>query len=216
MKKGNKSFIPAFKFDLLTPLFDPFIRLTMREETFKHRLVQEASLQQYNRILDLGCGTGTLAILLKRVCSSSLVIGVDADEKILQIAREKIRNAELNIPLDHGVAPNLPYTDESFDLVVSSLVFHHLTTENKVLTLKEVYRILRPNSHLLLADFGKPENIFMFLVSLVMRNFEETKDNYQGLLPQMIRDVGFSQVQKVKHYSTLFGTLCIYKGHKSS
>jgi len=68
---------------------------------------------------------------------------------------------------------------------------------------------LEPNSHLLLADFGKSENILMYLISLVMRNFEETKDNYTGLLPQMICDAGFTQVQKVTHYSTLFGTLCI-------
>ncbi|NLI93330.1 MAG: class I SAM-dependent methyltransferase [Peptococcaceae bacterium] len=176
--------------------------------------MQEASILNNDRILDLGCGTGTLAILIKQACSSSEVIGIDADQKILEIAKEKIRNAGLNITLDHGAAPNLPYADESFDLVVSSLVFHHLTRTNKIFTLKEINRILRPNGHLLLADFGKPENFPMYLVSLVMRNFEETTDNYKGLLPKMIHEAGFDQVKEVLQYSTLFGTLCLYKGCK--
>jgi len=132
MKKGSKSFIPAFKFVILTPIFDPFLRLTMRELTFKNRLVKEISLQKYNRILDLGCGTRTLAILIKRAFPSSQVIGVDADDNVLQIAREKIQNTGFKIHLDKGLAPNLPYADASFDLVVSSLVFHHLTRENKI------------------------------------------------------------------------------------
>ncbi len=214
MSKRRKNFIPAFRFDWLTPLFDPFLRLTMRESTFKHSLVKEASFQENNRVLDLGCGTGTLAILIRQAWPSAEVIGIDADEQILQIARSKIRNAGLNITLDKGMAPNLPYADESFDLVVSSLFFHHLTRENKTLTLNEVYRILRPTGHLLLADFGQPDNIMMHLVSLVMRNFEEAADNYKGLLPKMIRDAGFVQVQTVAQYSTLFGTLCLYKGYK--
>lgn len=216
MGKKSNNFIPAFRFDWLTPLFDPFLSLTMREYTFKHRLVKEAFIRDNNRILDLGCGTGTLVMLIKEVCPSAEVIGIDADEQILQIASSKIMKAGLNISLDKGLASNLPYTDESFDLVVSSLMFHHLTRENKNLALNEVYRIIRPTGCLLIADFGHATNKLMYLVSLFMRNFEQAADNYKGLLPQMIRKAGFVQVETFAYYSTFFGTLCLYKGYKPS
>lgn len=186
----------------------------MRELTFKHRLVEEASIQKNNRVLDLGCGTGTLAILFKQACPETEVIGLDADEHILEIARDKIRKSGLNITLESGMASVLTYSDESFDLVMSSLVFHHLNRENKARALEEVYRILRPAGHLLIADFGKPNNILMHLVSLIMTKFEEVTDNFKGLLPKMIHDAGFVQVQIAAQYSTLFGTSCLYKGIK--
>lgn len=214
MSKGRKNYIPALRFDCLSPLFDPFLRLTMPEYAIKGRLVEQANVQRENYVLDLGCGTGTLTILIKKTYPEAKVFGLDADDKILKIAETKIKKTGLNITLNKGMAFELPYQDNSFDFVLSSLMFHHLTHDNKLLALKEVYRILRPGGELHIADFGKPSNILMFLISLVMKNFEEAEDNYRGLLPQMIEGVGFNQIQISAQYSTLFGTLSIYKGCK--
>lgn len=212
--KTKKNYIPAFRFDWLTPLFDPFIRVTVQESTFKKRIVQEASLNENSSVLDLGCGTGTLAVLLKQAYPWAQVTGLDADERILQIARSKVEKAGLTVSLDKGTASNLIYADNTFDLTVSSLMFHHLTWEDKSLALKEVYRILRPTGIFLLADFGYPANTLMHLSTLVMRNLEESADCYKGLLPEMMQVAGFLQVQIIASYSTLFGTLCLYKGFK--
>ncbi|WP_425805063.1 class I SAM-dependent methyltransferase [Desulfitobacterium sp. Sab5] len=214
MSKGRKNYIPALRFDCLSPLFDPFLQLTMPENTFKRRLVEQANVKRNNYVLDLGCGTGTLTILIKKTYPEAKVFGLDADEKILKNAETKIKKTGLNITLDKGMAFELPYLDNSFDFVLSSLVFHHLTHDNKVLALKEVYRVLRPGGELHIADFGKPSNTLMYLISLIMRNFEEAKDNYQGLLPCMTKGAGFNQVQITAQYSTLFGTLSLYKGCK--
>lgn len=214
MPRQKKNFIPAFRFHWLTPLFDPIMRATVHDVTLKQHLVKEAPIQKKSRVLDLGCGTGTLAILVKKAHPEAEVTGLDADERILDIARSKIAESGLIIKLDKGLASDLPYADESVDIVLSSLVFHHLNSENKILALKEAYRILRPNGQLLILDFGKPNNFLMRLITLIMRNLEETADNYKGLLPKMIRDAGFVQVEIAAQYSTVFGTICIYKGMK--
>lgn len=210
MVKNRDRYIPAFRFGWLTALFDPFIRWTMPESAFKRRLVQQAQIQSGQRVLDLGCGTATLTILMKQIHPEAQVVGLDGDPKVLEIARAKIAQAGLDIALDEGMAFQLPYPDRSFDRVLSSLLFHHLTPENKARTLREVFRVLKPDGELHVADLGKPSNALMYSISLIMRRLEEAKDNVKGLLPLMFRDAGFEQVREPARYATIFGTLSLY------
>ena len=94
------------------------------------------------RVLDLGCGTGTLTIMIKQAHPEAEVVGLDGDPAVLEIARTKAMQAGVKISLDHGMAFHPPYQDNSFDRVLSSLVIHHLTTENKQRAMHEIYRIL--------------------------------------------------------------------------
>src|SRR4030067_2941191 len=110
-------FIPALSFQWLTPLYDPLLRWGMREETFKRHLIEQANIQPGQRILDLGCGTGTLTILIKQLHPDADVVGLDGDPEILEIARVKAAKARVEITLDHGMAYQLPYPDEAFDRV---------------------------------------------------------------------------------------------------
>ncbi|HEX3031906.1 MAG TPA: class I SAM-dependent methyltransferase [Bacillota bacterium] len=72
-----------------------------------------------------------------------------------------------------------PYCNDEFDRVVSSLMFHHLTLAEKYLAMKEIYRVLKPGRELHIADFGKPSNALMSVVSKVVGLFEEVKDNFK-------------------------------------
>ncbi|MFN2511857.1 MAG: class I SAM-dependent methyltransferase [Pyrinomonadaceae bacterium] len=139
----TESFIPALGKDWLTPIYGPLLWL-MRAHRFKGDLVEQAQMSNGMRVLDIGCGTGTLAIMVKQVHPEAEVFGIDADSKILAIARAKAAKASLNLTLDQGMADQLPYADSSFDRVLSSLFLHHLTTENKRRTFREVFRVLRP------------------------------------------------------------------------
>jgi ubiquinone/menaquinone biosynthesis C-methylase UbiE len=208
------AYIPAFHFALLTPLFDPVMGLLMRESAFKARLVEQAHIQNGQRILDLGCGTATLTILLKQRVSEAEVIGLDGDSRVLDIARRKIDKARLAIRLDQGMAFALPYPDAAFDRVVSSLMFHHLTSENKRRTTKEVYRIMRPGGELHVADFGRPHRPLMALIAAFTHRLEQVGDNMKGLLPGVVRDAGFQSVEETVHYSTPIGTLTLYRASK--
>lgn len=96
------------------------------------------------------------------------------------------------------------------------MVLHHLTRENKVRTLKEAFRVLKPGGELHVADFGKPQNVLMRLTSLIMRHLEKTSDLIKGSLPDMLHDAGFEQVEQTGQFMTIFGTFALYKAQKST
>jgi ubiquinone/menaquinone biosynthesis C-methylase UbiE len=208
------AYIPALGLDCLTPFFDSLMKWAARETAFKQKLIEQSEIRKGFRILDLGCGTATLTILLKKRHPEAEVTGIDIDPRVLSIAREKAAAAGVEVKFDLGTAFELPYTNNHFDIVVSSLVFHHLTRQNKVRTLKEVLRVLKPNGELLVADLGKPQNAIMRLPASVIRHLEETEDNVKGLIPAMFRMAGFEQVEETSKTMTMFGTVALYKGRK--
>jgi len=212
----DTKYIPALRFKFLTPLYDPLLRWGMREETFKPRLIQDARIAPNARVLDLGCGTGTLTILVKQSQPTAEVIGFDGDTQVLDIAREKARAQDVLITFEQGMAYQLPYLNESFDRVLSSLVLHHLTTPDRERALRQVYRVLKSNGEFWIIDFGKPHNALAFLVSRVMRNLERTEDLIDGLLPEQLQRAGFQEVQVVRRFMTLFGTITLYTGRKGN
>lgn len=217
MDKSRAEYIPALKYEWLTSLYDPLIHWTLREATFKSQLVKQARIEKGQRVLDLGCGTGTLTILTKSHHPKAQVIGLDADPKVLAMAKAKTSRAGLEIKWDYGMAFELPYPDSSFDRVLSSLLFHHLTRENKVRTLKEVFRVLRPGGELHVADWGKAQNRIMraaFLLVQLLDGFKTTADNVGGLLPEFFRAVGFEEIEEPARYVTVVGTLSLYRARK--
>jgi len=213
-KVKEAAYIPAFGHSFLTPFYDFMMKWAARESTFKPKLVEQARIEKGQRVLDIGCGTATLTVLIKKTQSEVEVIGVDADPKVLEIARSKVLKAAVDIALDQGMVYELPYPDASFDRVVSSMVFHHLTREYKLHTLKEVFRVLRPEGELHIADLGKPQNAIMHLISLVIGRLEKTSDNVKGLLPEMLYDTGFDKVEETAKYMTIFGTVTLYKAQR--
>ncbi len=217
MDKDRNEYIPALKYRWLTSLYDPLLRWSMRESTFKLRLLEQAQIKRSHRILDLGCGTATLTLLIKRAHPAAEVIALDGDLEALEIARTKAARAELDIILDHAMAFELPYPDDSFDRVLSSLLFHHLTRDNKCRTLREVFRAIRPGGELHVADWGKAQNSLMrsaFLMIQMLDGFETTSDNVNGELPRLILQAGFEDVAESTQYSTIFGTLSLYRARK--
>lgn len=215
----NNNFIPALRYSGLTWFYDTVLNFTLRESTFKTQLVEQAHLEAGQCILDVGCGTATLTLLIKKLHPAVEVVGLDGDAQALAIARSKIAQSGLSIALDEGLSYDLPYADQSFDAVFSSLLFHHLTRENKGRTLQEVYRVLKPNGKLHVADWGKPHDSFMrglFLFVQLLDGFETTADNVAGLLPSMFGQVGFVGVSEPARFRTVFGSLCLYSAQKSA
>lgn len=217
MESNRGEYIPALRYHWLTTFYDPLLRWTLREPTFKGQLLRQARIEGGHRVLDLGCGTGTLTLLIKSHYPKAEVLGLDADPKALEVARAKAIRARLNVRLDKGMAFELPYPDASFDRVLSSLLFHHLTRENKERTLTEVFRLLRPGGELHVADWGKAQNKLMrmvFLLAQMLDGFATTVDNVRGLLPELIRAAGFEGVQESARYMTIVGTLSLYRAWK--
>src|ERR1700730_9701268 len=154
MQSPIEHYVPALSYDRRTPFYDSVIRWTMPELRIKRQLIQQARIAKGQCVLDLGCGTATLTLLVKKTHPDSSVIGIDGDARILTIARRKAKEKGLDVTFDQGMAFSLPYADASYDRIVSSLVLHHVTTGNKALTLHEAHRVLRPGGELHIADFG--------------------------------------------------------------
>lgn len=209
-----RHFVPALGHDWLTPAYDALIRLTMPERRFKQELIAQARIGTGDVVLDLGCGTATLTLLAKQQHPYAQVIGVDGDAKILEHASRKIRREALDVPLHHALAVELPYRPQSFDKVLSSLVLHHLSTEEKRRALAECYRVLRRGGELHIADWDKPHNAVMWLVSRGVRLVDgarTTEDSLKGLLPQFCREAGFRDVERTLQLGTAFGTLTFFR-----
>lgn len=217
MARKKAGYVPALGWDSLTPLYDPLVRVTTREMGFKSRLLDEADIEKTARILDVGCGTGTLLLLARRRSKSLLAIGLDGDMNVLDIARSKARRDVEKIALLQAFCFDIPFADGAFDRVLSSLMLHHLTRSEKIRTLQEVFRVLRPGGELHVADWGQPHNLLMHLLAFSVRlgdSFARTEDNIHGRLPALFRDAGFEKVSETARFATLFGTLSLYKAHK--
>jgi len=113
--KAEEKYISALHFDWLTRFYDPIMQWTLREQTFKRLLIQQANIKVGHRVLDLGCGTATLTIMLKEVHPETEVIGLDGDDKALAIAQSKISAAGLEIELKKGMSFELDFPDHFFD-----------------------------------------------------------------------------------------------------
>lgn len=207
-------FIPALHFHWLTPYYDFFIEKTFPMAELNACLLQEAGIRPGNAVLDIGCGTGTLALLVKRTAPDAAVAALDIDARILNIARRKALAAGLSIEFQQGTACKLPYRDNRFDRVLSGFMFHHLADESKRRAAAEAFRILRPGGEFYLLDFGKPQTLYGKLVSWALRWTEEMDENVRGLLPDRLRTAGFVEVEERKRFSTLSGSVSLYRGRK--
>jgi ubiquinone/menaquinone biosynthesis C-methylase UbiE len=206
----SRSFVPALRFDALTRAYDPLVAVTSREGVFKRRLIEHARFEPGESVLDLACGTGTLAIEIKTSTPAAKVTGIDGDPSILARARAKAADAGVEVAFDHGFSNELPYDPGSFDVVVSTLFFHHLTDEGKADAADEIRRVLRPGGRLLIADWGRPQDPLMrmlFVNVQVLDGFGNTASNVAGRLPGFLRDAGLGRVSVVDRMRTPLGTI---------
>lgn len=116
-------YIPALRFKALSRFYDPLVRLTTREGPFKAALIRQTEAPNDATIIDLGCGTGTLAIALKKRHPDARVIGLNADPAILELARVKARAAAVDVEFVESAASEVPFADELADRIASSLFF---------------------------------------------------------------------------------------------
>jgi ubiquinone/menaquinone biosynthesis C-methylase UbiE len=191
-------FIPALRFNRLTPLFDLVAAVTVNDRAIKRRVISRAAIAAGERVLDVGCGTGTLAVAAARAAPGVRVTGLDADASILHRARTKAAAAGVEVGFDEAMSTSLPYEDASFDLVLSTLFFHHLADDAKRATAAELVRVLRPGGRMVVGDLGRPHDPLMRAVVRVtvqlLDGVATTAINVRGQLPDVLSGAGLRGV----------------------
>jgi ubiquinone/menaquinone biosynthesis C-methylase UbiE len=150
----GRVFKGGWRYDFLVWFFDLFL-FRGQIRAYRQRTITLARLQPGEQVLDVGCGTGTLAIEAARhVGHAGRVAGVDPGTKQLARARAKAARRGLPIEFQRGVIEQLPYPDQTFDVVFSTLMIHHLPAPLKRQGLAEIARVLKPGGRLVIADFA--------------------------------------------------------------
>lgn len=206
-------FIPALKYKWLTTFYDIIVRTVMPEKKFKNLLLVNADINDGDMVLDFGVGTATLSIMAYSRNNNADYTGVDIDANILKIAKRKIEaeNAKINLIKYDG--DKLPFSNKCFDKIISSLVLHHLTTDEKVEVFKEFKRVLKEDGEIHIADWGKASNKLMrlmFNVVQILDGYKTTNDNVQGKLMQIMKEAGFKKVEITDQINTALGTVEIF------
>ncbi len=217
MKSKDGKYLKALRFDWLTKHYDRIVAMTTRESYFKKKLIAQSHLKDNDMIIDIGSGTGTLAIMIKKSNPKLIVTGVDADAQIISIAEKKLAIEGVKVSFEAAMSNNLPFKDESYECCFSSLFFHHLTDEDKSKTFIEIFRVLNQGGQLHVADWGKPTNFIMRLLFFIVQfldGFETTSSNVKGKLPELMRKAGFSDVKTVQEIPTMLGTMTVYSARK--
>src|SRR5687768_12852267 len=147
----ERPFLPGMSRNWLLPLYDPLSRL-LGAQRFHRRLLDQAGVRPGQRVLEIGCGTGNLLLAAKQTQPAAIVVGLDPDLTALARASRKARRRGLAVQLDRGYADQLPYADESVDVVLSSFMLHHVPADQRGPAIREVRRVLRPGGALHLVD----------------------------------------------------------------
>jgi ubiquinone/menaquinone biosynthesis C-methylase UbiE len=195
---SERTFLPAAGHDYFLPVYDPLTSI-LGVNRARRALLDQAGLRAYHRVLDVGCGTGTLAIAIKRDYPSVDVIALDPDSKALARAERKAFRAGVSVRFDQGFADSLAYREATFDRVFSSLMFHHLEHDDKEKTLSEIRRVLKPGGRLEFLDFDG---------SNVNRRL---KDNAAQQILKLMERAGLVNATRTGHKTLLVGRLAFYQ-----
>jgi ubiquinone/menaquinone biosynthesis C-methylase UbiE len=136
--------------------YDLLVWLAMlgRERAFREKVLQLARLAPGESVLDVGCGTGTLAIAAKRhVGPAGTVYGVDASPEMIARAERKAGKARVAVVFKNGLAEALPFPDTQFDVVLTTVMLHHLPRNARQQCAFEIRRVLKPGGRVLAVDF---------------------------------------------------------------
>jgi SAM-dependent methyltransferase len=231
----NRPFLPGIGKSWLMPLYDPFTRL-MGVARYRSLLIKLAGVSAGQRVLDVGCGTGSLLTALGRAVPAVDLTGVDPDRGALGQAARKAARAGIGVTLIRGYADRLPAEDESFDHVVSSLAVHHLDPQTRTAFAAEARRVLRPGGRITILDFGGTghgeshsgaadggthsgtHGPLAHLTGLLRRraiNDERLKPNLDDGLTALLRDAGFTDAAEIDHRDTAMGPLAYVQATRS-
>jgi SAM-dependent methyltransferase len=213
---SERAFTPALGRLLPSRFFD-LVAALVREKIWRAHVVREAAVQPGELVVDVGCGTGTLALLLHQTQPAARVIGVDPDPAILAVARRKGGGA---VEWREGLGDELVEVVGAgvVDVVVSSLVLHQCPVPVKRAILAAMHDVLRPGGRLVIADYGWQRTRLMrlgFRIVQLADGKTDTQPNADGILPELIAAAGFSDVREAEVVPTITGSISLLTAYRA-
>jgi ubiquinone/menaquinone biosynthesis C-methylase UbiE len=202
---ARRRYLPAASLDVLLPIYDPIMHV-LRFRAALAPLIAQAALQPEHMVLDIGCGTGTLAVMIAAHAGIG-VVGLDPDPRALARARRKTGRAGVAVHFDRGFADALPYSDASFDRVFSLMMFHHVPRAEKPGVLREARRVLKPGGRLEMLDFAGGT---YSLLAHVLHGRTASAPAEERLL-RLMTDSGFTAARRVATRSTIAGAISYHQ-----
>jgi ubiquinone/menaquinone biosynthesis C-methylase UbiE len=215
---SDQGFTPAAGHHALTPLYDLGIALLTREGRWRSALVEQIAPGGNDRIVDVGCGTGSLLLRLAEAAPDARLIGIDPDPAILARARTRLSAAaRAEVNLHQGFARDVAalMAGQPATKIVSSLVFHQVPLAEKRAALAAMFQALGGGGELHIADYGLQRTPLMrFLFRATIQNLDgrtDTEPNARGILPDLIAEAGFRDVEETKVVPTPSGSISLYR-----
>src|SRR5260370_20005313 len=183
----------------------------MGADQARRALLDRAQIRSGHRVLDVGCGTGSLLIQLKHLYPDPDAAGLDPDPKALARARRKAASAAVSIRLDQGFGDELPYAEASFDRVLSSLMFDHIPADEKGKTVRAIRRVLKPDGEFHMLDFEGSEKGTDGFLGRLLHSSDRLKGNSESRVLSVMTEAGFTDPRKVGRRAMLFGHIAYYR-----
>jgi ubiquinone/menaquinone biosynthesis C-methylase UbiE len=207
--RNRHDYIPAAGHDALLPAYDLLTRLLGMNKVY-NTLIAQAELSDGMRVLEIGCGTGNLTTRAKRAHRGTELIGFDPDPKALARAQRKARGMT-GIRFERGYAQQLPFANDQFDRVLSSMMLHHLDDGVKAAAAAEVHRVLRPGGRLHIVDIGGHVSAHDGLAARWMKRNPHAAGNLGDAIPRLLRAAGFDCTEVATQRHRAIGRLTFYR-----
>jgi ubiquinone/menaquinone biosynthesis C-methylase UbiE len=201
--EAQRDYLPAAGRDCALLLYDPCAKL-LGMDGARRALLDQAALEPGQRVLDVGCGTGTLATEIKQLHPEVVVVGLDPDPQALERARRKAKRAAITVQFDQGFSDALPYPDASFDRVFSSFMLHHVPENEKEKMLAEIRRVLAPAGSLHLVDLGGPEARDGWFMRR-LHSAHNLQHNSESRVLGLMQQAGLTEAKMIAERAMLFG-----------
>jgi len=214
----DRAYVPALGDHRLSPFYDTTVALMTCERTWRRAFIKQIAPAPRDVILDVGCGTGTLAVMLAQICPGASVYGIDPDPDILSRAELKARSAGVLVHFAKGYAQETAAAGVRPNKIVSSLVLHQVPLAGKRSAVLSAFAALRSGGEFHMADYGEqksPLMRFAFRQVQALDGYANTQPNVDGILPALMAEAGFCGIETTQVIPTPTGAISLYRAHRT-